>query len=243
MYNQKLRKIYAGCALAMALTIAVTPASAFAAENTEVNTIAPGETGKDAEATSRTGLNPKDTATYSDTDVDVWAFAENTKYSVDVEWGAMTFQYEASWNPETLKMETGSWKVYDSTNDAAAASTQEDINKVTVTNHSNAQVYAKLSYAGLTGTDYSSTTGEFSVKDADTANVKATWDADKKYFTLGTAATDANDAKLTDGSAGTASKGNVYFIPTSAVNAADTIAKWTNIGKITVALQTEAPTA
>ncbi len=48
MYNKKFRKIYGGCALAMALAMAVAPISAFAASpNTEVNTVTRGTTAYD----------------------------------------------------------------------------------------------------------------------------------------------------------------------------------------------------
>ncbi len=169
------------------------------------------------------------------TDIDVWGYAENTVYSVDVEWGAMTFEYEANWNPSSHQMEGGDWKIYDSATNTKIESTQHNINKVTITNHSNASVYAKLSYTA--GTGYTDTNGKFSNSDkASTENVKATWNETNNYFTLETAAN-------ADGSAGDAAKGNVYFMPNGISDAVKTsgITKWTKIGKITVGILTEQP--
>ncbi len=244
MYNTKLRKIYAGCALAMALTIAATPANAFAA-NKEVNTVAPDDANKADDPTELTGIDPTatdDTGTpdinegYVDTDIDVWAFSENTKYSVDVEWGAMTFEYEATWNPSSHQMEGGDWKIYDSATNTKKDATQDDINKVTITNHSNAEVYAKLSYAAESA--YSDTDGTFAKPTNDSDNTNATWDDTNKFYTLQTAA-------KADGTAGTAAVGNVYFTPNGISDAVKTsgITKWTKIGKITVAITPETPTS
>ncbi len=259
--NKKLGKISTCCALAMALTMTTGSISVFAAgdtdtpAHTEVNTVAPDDADKASDPTKRAGINPTATddptttdanEAYSDTDIDVWAFSENTKYSVDVEWGAMTFKYEAEWDTENHKMkEGGSWKIYDSTTDAVVDGTEDAINKVTITNHSNAAVYAKLSYAGeTTDTDYSGTTGKFA-KPADgssTTNTNATWTATDAtnnstgYYTLQSAAN-------ADGTAGTPAVGNVFFTPNGISDAVATscIEKWTKIGKITVAIQTNDP--
>lgn len=256
MYHKTLRKIYAGCALAMALTIAAAPASAFAAgTNKEVNTLTPGttdqeKTDKAAEQKKLTGIdptaedNPDTDGTYEgyvDTDIDVWGFTEDkTVYSVDVEWGAMTFEYEASsWDPVNHKKVAGAgWLVYDNASDTVIESAQDAINKVTVTNHSNASVYAKLNYTPEAA--YSSTTGGFTVS-ADGAGTKATWNEASKYLTLQTAATDAAGSAVADGAEGTAAVGNVYFMPEGIADNQN-ISKWNKIGKITVAITTEAPT-
>ncbi len=259
MINTKLRKTYACCALAMALTMTAGSISVFAADptpsSTEVNTVAPDDADKASDPANRTGLDPTDTANYSNTDIDVWGYTKNTTvYSVDVEWGAMTFEYEASkWDPVNHKNlgptdENGAagWRIYDSTNNTVVEGAQNAINKITVTNHSNAQVYAKLSYASETA--YAGTTGTFAGTDTASEDVKATWtetDATNHstgYLTLKTAATDASDAAVAVGAEGVASVGNVYFTPKD-IAADTTIDNWTKIGKITVALQTTDPTA
>jgi len=276
MYSKKISKIYAGCALSMAFAIAATPINALAAEgdgetpaapaNTEVNTVNPGTTAagdKDAKAddpTKLTGLDPTsdkddpDTAdkneAYTDTDIDVWGYTEDgTVYSVDVEWGAMTFQYEtSSWDPETHEAATGAgWVVYDNVNDKVLGDVQDAINRITVTNHSNAAVYAKLTYAGEA--DYTATTGTFAASDADrktdtntAEDFNATFDDTKGVITLQTADNGAGEA-----GAGKATVGNVYFMPTGIDNtlvSGDSpagIEQWTKIGKITVSLLTETP--
>ncbi len=273
MYNKKLAKIYAGCALSMALAVAAAPINAFAAAPapTEVNTVNPGKTAeektqKESDSTKRTKLDPTaedDPATdgtneaYTDTDIDVWGYTEDKiVYSVDVEWGAMTFQYEAStWDPDALKSEAGrGWLVYDNVNDEVLLGTddaidvQDAINRITVTNHSNAAVYAKLTYTGETG---NGTTGTFAATDADkktTTNTaedfNATFDSTKGVITL----QNADNSAGADG-AGKATVGNVYFMPNgieSTLITGDTpagITQWTKIGKITVSLSTEDPTA
>lgn len=78
-----------------------------------------------------------------------------TVYSVDIAWGSMDFTYtdasQGTWDPQTHKYGGG----VDSTWSCA-----EDANKITVTNHSNAAVNAKFSYASATG--YSGISGDFS---------------------------------------------------------------------------------
>ena len=114
------------------------------------------------------GLDPtrkEDTAdkpAYADTTIDVQAHTvSSVVYSVDVEWGAMTFRYENSICDATAhQTQTGAgWKVYDSVNDQALDTTEDAINRIQVTNHSNADVKAVLDYAGQTG--YEDTTGRF----------------------------------------------------------------------------------
>ena len=81
--------------------------------------------------------------------------AASTVYSVDITWGSMEFTYtdasEGTWNPETHQ--------YD---DIVAAkwSCGADANKVVVTNHSNASVTVRFSYASES--EYSGITGTFS---------------------------------------------------------------------------------
>ncbi len=255
MQNKKFKKWYSAIAVAAMTAMIAAPFNVFAApgDPQEVNSIDPSADNKADDPTKLTGIDPtaeddpttdSDYEGYVDTDIDVWGYTEDaTVYSVDVEWGAMTFQYEKSkWNPETHMKETGAgWKIYDTTQQKVLDAAQDAINKVTVINHSNAPVYAKMSYNGETG--YTDTTGEFTFDNTDTTNnVKATWNNDNKYFSLQTATTTADGSEITDGSAGAPAKGNVYFMP-SGIGTDQTINKWTKIGKITVALSTTEPTA
>ncbi len=191
-----------------------------------------------------------------DTDIDVWGFTEDaTVYSVDVEWGAMTFRYTTgTWDPETHQMKTDAtstgWEVYDSQADKALGDIQHEINRVTVTNHSNADVWAKLTYEGSNegGKDYSATVGEFSVAETPGQN------SDDTGVTITAGATEAasNTSLIalktanngTGGAAGTPTKGVTYFKPKniSDANKTNGITKWTTIGKITVAVSTTDPT-
>ncbi len=265
MYDKKLRQICVGCAAALALTIVAGPISASAATPaaigvTEVNKVDPGTdaTGKTAKAddpVSRQALDPSVTTgalAYTDTQIDVWGYTHDaTIYSVDVEWGAMTFEYEKnSWDPKEHKQIEGrGWLVYDNVAEEALTATQDAINKVTITNHSNAAVKAQLSYASVTdggidgNTDYTGIDGTFNKSNVTPAeDVKAEWDGRNNCFTLKTAATNENDETISDPTttAGTPAKGNVYFLPENISDAVKTagIEKWTTIGKITVAITT-----
>lgn len=189
---------------------------------------------------------------YADTKIDVWGFTEDaTVYSVDVEWGAMTFQWEnSSWDPEThMKKDGAGWKVYDSTKDKALDATEDQINEVKVTNHSNAPVWATLTYASEAAYD-PDTTGAFGYEKgiaadaADAAALKAKLTAATAdvpaYLSLETADNGA------DGAAGTPTVGKAYFMPDGLADALQTddgIAKWTKIGTITVGIETKQPTA
>ncbi len=186
--------------------------------------------------------NTTEVGTYKDPTINVLGFTEDTTiYSVDVEWGAMTFQYEKSqWDPEThLETNGRGWMVYDTEKQSPLPDdTQNAINCVTVTNHSNAGVYAALSYAGMQeDEDYSKITGTFTKKDDDTATV---FDETGNYLTLATA--DNNP-----GGTGKETVGKVYFMPQDdttdpAYTTADRdIAKWQKIGKITVSITTAEP--
>ncbi len=82
-----------------------------------------------------------------------------TVYSVDVAWGSMTFTYhttgDKTWNPDTHEYnftEGDGWKF------------DENSNKVTVTNHSNAPVIVNFDF--VKNTDYKGEyVGEMSVKE------------------------------------------------------------------------------
>lgn len=94
-----------------------------------------GKTGRE-----KLGIDPT-AEDYEDTNIDVLGHTKDSiVYSVDVEWGAMTFRYENSaWDATAHKTVTGAgWKVYDSVNDKVLASETEAVNRIAVTNHSNA---------------------------------------------------------------------------------------------------------
>ncbi len=252
MQNKKRNKLFTGCALSMALAMAVTPINVLAAEGDPPAAPAAPASG------SSSGINPT-AEDYAGTDIDVWAFTkEETVYSVDVEWGAMTFQYETGrWDPDTHTMGAGrGWLVYDNENSEVKVldnntpddqsddilDVQDAINRVTVTNHSNAAVYAKLTYTDGAGSDTFGTTGTFAASAdnkktaANTAtDFNASFDATNGIITLQTA------DNGTGGAAGTPTKGNVYFKP-SGITADTEIAELSKIGKITVTITTTDPT-
>ena len=177
---------------------------------------------------------------YADTDIPVYGHTQDgIVYSVDVEWGAMTFQYESkTWDPEQHKEIDGAgWKVYDSVNEEALEEKKHAINEVKVTNHSNAGVWATLTYAAASG--YTDTTGVFSGPEANSVLTDAAGGV-PAYLTLGT----ANNGLGTDG-AGKETVGTAYFMPDgiSADNETNGITKWTTIGTITVGIKTAMPTA
>ena len=174
---------------------------------------------------------------YANTDIDVLGFTRDAiVYSVDVEWGAMTFQYENStWDATEHKTVTGAgWKVYDSENNKALDSTTDPINRIQVTNHSNASVWATLKYDGAA--DYKDTTGSFDTAEDDTVT---DFDATGSYLFLDT----ANNAEEKGGE-GTPTVGTVYFMPSGIkeeYKKADGITKWSQLGTITVGIVTEEP--
>ena len=178
----------------------------------------------------------------SDTEIDVQGFTRDGKvYSVDVEWGAMTFQYEnTSWDAEEHKTKEGrGWLIYDNVHGKALADKQADINRITVTNHSNAEVYATLSFAGTDS--YTDVTGEFTANadDADTDFTAAAGSA-PAYLALAT----ADNNKGAEEGQGKETAGTAYFLPngiSKTGNTADDITRWTKIGRITVGLLTEEP--
>lgn len=172
-----------------------------------------------------------DKPAYADTTIDVQAHTvSSVVYSVDVEWGAMTFRYENSiWDATAHKTLAGAgWKVYDSVNDKVVNATEDAINRIQVTNHSNAEVKAALAYAGRTG--YEDTTGSFekAADDADTS-----YDNTTKTLTLATADNNKGEAE----GQGKATVGCVYFMP-SGIKENAGITKWTQLGTITVGVET-----
>jgi len=174
-------------------------------------------------------------------EIDVQGYTKAaTVYSVDVEWGVMTFRYEkSSWDAENHVAKPGAgWVVYDNVNDKVLGKVQNAINRITVTNHSNAEVYATLSYAGNDG--YTDIGGGFtkSADDAETVFTEAAASA-PAYLTLATADNDKGGEGIGQETVGTA-----YFMPEGIGTTDGTvndISQWTKIGKITVSLLTEAP--
>lgn len=85
-----------------------------------------------------------------------------TVYKVDITWGSMEFTYtgvgEGTWNPSTHTFSGGA---------DAGWSCETDANKITVTNHSNAAVNAKLTYKAASG--HEKITASFS-ESSETAN-------------------------------------------------------------------------
>ena len=184
-------------------------------------------------AGSKEGIDPT-VADYADTEIPVYGFTEsNVVYSVDVEWGAMTFQYvSGTWDPVTHQYaEDAGWKVYDSTNDTAVEGTEDAINEIKVTNHSNAGVKATFSYANKT--DYSDISGAFS---STKSTLTAATETEPASLELAT----ADNNKGTEDGQGEAVVGQVYFMPTgiSTAHKADGIEKWATIGTITVGIKT-----
>ena len=248
----------------LAASLLVSPlagVSALAAEDTEVKE---GGSAKALDPTQDEEIPAKGTEgqegyvpakpAYADTEIPVWGFTEDaTVYSVDVEWGAMTFQWEnSSWDPVTHMKKTGAgWKVYDSTKDKALDATEDLINEVKVTNHSNAPVWATLTYASEAAYD-PDTTGAFGYENgiaadaADAAALKAKLTAATAdvpaYLALATADNNEGEAE----GQGKETVGKAYFMPdglADALQTKDGIAKWTKIGTITVGIKTEQPKA
>lgn len=172
-------------------------------------------------------------AAYADTSIDVQGFTANAIiYSVDVEWGAMTFQYEAStWDATAHKtVEGAGWKVYDSEKNKVLDTKTDAINRIQVTNHSNAGVRAVLAYAGEAG--YEDTRGSFA---------KAADDSTTSFSGSAISLATADNAKVA-GTAGTPTVGTVYFMPDGIkedLKKSDGITKWTQLGTITVSIETE----
>ncbi len=101
----------------------------------------------DAKIEAKGGTATKDvTASYSA------GAGGGTVYSVDITWGSMAFTYSAgsspTWNPTMHTYSSGGTGGWSSSG-----------NKITVTNHSNAQVTANLDYASETG--FTGITGSF----------------------------------------------------------------------------------
>lgn len=114
-------------------------------------------------STPGNGSNSTITSPSGNTDIRVTAsydatLVEQEVYRVDIVWGSMAFTYHpefvGTWNPNT--------HTYSDEADAYW-SFEENANKITVTNHSNAPINASFSYAALP--PYNTITGAFSVAD------------------------------------------------------------------------------
>lgn len=264
---------------ALALSLLVSPVAGMSAQAAEVSGDGPATDGAGDDTASTvkeggsvTGLDPLqdeeipavgnegDTdyvpaiPAYEDVEIPVWGFTEDaTVYSVDVEWGAMTFQWEnSSWDPVThMEKDGAGWKVYDSTKDKALDATEDVINEIKVTNHSNAPVWATLSYTSEAA--YADdTTGAFGYENgiaadaADAATLKAKLTAATAdvpaYLSLETADNGEGEAE----GQGKETVAKAYFMPVGLADALQTddgIEKWTKIGTITVGIKTEQPKA
>lgn len=92
----------------------------------------------------------------------------DTVYSVDVNWGSLEYTYSSgvtkSWDPTTLK--------YKETSGTSSWTCQEGVDQITVTNNSNADITASLTYgktdSNITGTF---TNSKIELKSAEGTNV------------------------------------------------------------------------
>ena len=170
-------------------------------------------------------------ADYADTEIEVRGHtADGVVYSVDVEWGAMTFCYENStWDATAHQSVTGGgWKVYDSEKGEALSSTEDAINRIQVTNHSNADIRAQFTYTHQTG--YENITESFRKAPDD---LDTNYDILTRTLTLAT----ADNQKGADG-AGKATVGTLYFMPRGRNQELENgITRWTRLGTITVGIK------
>lgn len=239
MKRKQLLRVLGAGSLALSLLVSpMTGVSALAAEDNPTETPAAGDAADKKEGGSVKGVNPLQEAVanyqpaYADTEIPVWGFTQDTTvYSVDVEWGAMTFCYENStWDATAHQSVTGGgWRVYDSETGEALDAAETSINRIQVTNHSNAEVKAALAYAGRTG--YEDTTGSFA---------KAADDADTSYDGTALTLASADNNKGEAEGQGKATVGCVYFMPSGIKEDYKTagITKWTQLGTITVGVET-----
>lgn len=180
---------------------------------------------------SKSDLSAADAAR-STASIDVYAYSGDIPvYSVDVAWGAMTFQYRQNvWDPETL---TGgsSWCVYDSETRTALDEDQttSEINAVTVTNRSNTGINAYFGYVPPDGC--ATMEGAFQYVNGDAANVKTPVynETEKRLFLASAKSTNASLPNI-------ASAGRVYFMPggTPPEGLLENDTGWHEVGNITV---------
>lgn len=180
---------------------------------------------------SKSDMSAADAAK-STASIDVYAYSGDIPvYSVDVAWGAMTFQYRQNiWDPETL---TGSsaWCVYDSETRTALDEDQttSEINAITVTNRSNTFINAYFDYVPPDGC--TTMEGAFQFVNEDAANVKIlAYSETEKSLRLASAK--SANVSLPN----IASVGRVYFMPggTPPEGLLENDTDWHEVGNITV---------
>lgn len=186
--------------------------------------------------------------------IPVWGFRGSLDgakiYSVDVEWGAMTFQYAEDsasakvWDPDTHSYKTGSsggggtsmyqWQVYDSELKSVADSDLTSINQISVINHSNAEVKAEFSFAGA-GTP-TPLRGKFTVGEGTDKDTSVT-NPEKAGIKLATADNNKGEGE----GVGKEVIGKVFFMPdgpypmTGGGEMSET-PSWRSLGDITVTI-------
>lgn len=179
---------------------------------------------------SKSDMSAADAAK-STASIDVYAYSGDFPvYSVDVAWGAMTFQYRQNvWDPETLTG-SSSWCVYDSETQTALdeGQTTGEINAITVTNRSNTGINAYFGYVPPDGC--ATMEGAFQYVNGDEANVKtAYYETEKKLFLASAKSTNASLPNI-------AAVGKVYFMPggTPPEGLLENDTDWHEVGNITV---------
>ena len=241
MQRKSLWKALGASVLMLSLTV-----SPIAALSVQAASDAPEDTKK--------GGTEKAKAPKDEVSIPVWGFKGSLDgakiYSVDVEWGAMTFQYvegsssDKVWDPDTHSYNTGSgsgggasqWQVYDSENKSVASSDKTSINQISVINHSNAEVKAAFSFQG-TGTPAAN--GKFTLDDGTTEDTDVT-DPGAAGIKLATADNDLGEGE----GVGKEVIGKVFFLPdgpypmTGGVQAPGTLS-WQSLGEITVSIDAD----
>lgn len=237
MKRRSLWKTLGASVLVLSLTL--SPIAALSVQATEVK----------APEDAKEGGEAKENAPGDEVSIPVWGFQGSLDgakiYSVDVEWGAMTFQYSMDspsakvWNPATHSYETssgsgtGKWQVYDSENKSVASSDQTSINQISVINHSNAAVKATFSFQGA------GASGKFTVGEGTTTDDSVT---DPRGVGIKLATAD-NDLGEKDGE-GKAVIGKVFFMPDGPYPMGmggdmSATPAWKSLGEITVSIAAE----
>ena len=100
--------------------------------------------------------------------VDVFYYAQAPEFSVDISWGAMTYTYDRGiWNPATHHYSGGTFSPSD-----------ENTNRITVTNNSTVGVNAAFSYQSVS--PYESIGGYFTASGSSSATALSSIDMAKK---------------------------------------------------------------
>ena len=243
MKRKSLWKTLGASVLVFSLTL-----SPIAALSVQAAATAPEDT---KEGGTEKAKAPKD-----EVSIPVWGFKGSLDgakiYSVDVEWGAMTFQYvegsssDKVWDPDTHSYKTGTgsggageWQVYDSENKSVASSDQTSINQISVINHSNAEVKAAFSFQG---TGAPAVNGKFTVDDGTTKDTEYTNVANPGATGIKLATAD-NDLGEGEG-VGKEVIGKVFFMPdgpypmTGGTETPGALS-WKSLGEITVTIDAD----